>query len=79
MPRRHSLQITVRSVAGSSWELDNDPTGIWIAIPRAQLELLAQSLPSREGLMHEFALDEARQLQLMFEVDVRRKQRAAPA
>ena len=77
LPRRHSLQVTVRSVVLNSWQLDSDPTGIWIAIPRAQLELLAQSLPSREGITHSFAVDAAEQLQLIFEVDVRKRQRAS--
>ena len=78
MPRRHSLQVTVRSAPMGSWQVASDPTGIWISIPRDQLELLAQSLPSREGITHSFAIDSGPPLQLSFEVDVRKRQRSLP-
>jgi hypothetical protein len=77
MPRRHHLQVTVRSLAVGSWEIDSDPTGIWISIPRDQLELLVQSLPRREGITHNVIIDATQQLQLSFEVDVRKRQRSA--
>jgi hypothetical protein len=64
-------------LAAPSWQLDSDPTGMWIGIPREQLQLLAQSQPSREGIKHVFSIDDVRHLQLSFEVDVRKRHRAA--
>lgn len=77
LPRNHSLQVTVRAAVFGPWHLESDPTGIWIGIPREELLQLSQSLPSREGVAHAFALDGDRQLQVSFEVDVRKRQKAA--
>ena len=78
LPRRHALQVTVRSVPVGGWQIDSDPTGIWISIPRDELQQLAHSLPSREGITHGIAVDAGQQLQLSFEVDVRKRQRSLP-
>lgn len=75
LPRHHSLQVTVRCMALDEWQLDSDPTGLWIGIPRAQLQALAQALPSREGITHEFDVGSGTMLQLSFEVDVRKPRR----
>ncbi|HKE93504.1 MAG TPA: hypothetical protein VKB34_04295 [Povalibacter sp.] len=71
LPRNHCLRVNVRPAATGGWSLESDPTGLWIAIPRADLEALSQSLPSREGLEHAFELTNGASLQVSFEVDVK--------
>jgi hypothetical protein len=77
LPRSHTLQVTVRAAVFGPWLVESDPTGIWIGIPRAELQQLAQALPSREGITHAFVLDAAQPLQVSFEVDVRKRRRSA--
>jgi hypothetical protein len=76
LPRNHQLQVTVRAAALSAWQLDSDPTGLWIGIPRGEIQQLSLGLPSREGIAHRFDLEAAQQLQVSFEVDVRKRPRA---
>jgi hypothetical protein len=71
LPRNHIFRINVRPAVIGGWRLESDPTGIWISIPRADLEALSQSLPSREGLEHAFELASDRSVQVSFEVDIR--------
>ena len=54
----------------SGWQLESDPTGIWITIPKTELQQLADSLPSREGIEHAFDVEEGT-VTVSFEVDVR--------
>lgn len=73
LPRDHTFRVNVRPSALGSWQLDSDPTGIWLTIPRAALESLAASLPSKEGLEQVFPLSKGREVVVSFEVDVREK------
>jgi hypothetical protein len=70
LPRERRFLINVRPAALETWQLESDPTGIWISIPRSQLEALANSLPSRDGIEHGFEAAEGRVI-VSFEVDVR--------
>jgi len=36
------------------WALESDPTGIWLTIPRAELEMLGQTTTFAERLTREF-------------------------
>jgi hypothetical protein len=76
LPRDRKFRVNVRPAALETWQLDSDPTGIWIAIPRSQLQALAQTLPSKEGIEHSF---EAAQggVTVTFEVDLRQSQAEA--
>lgn len=71
LPRNHAFRVNVRPAVIGGWSLESDPTGLWITIPRTELEGLAQSLPSRDGLEHAFELTSGGQVLVSFEVDVR--------
>jgi hypothetical protein len=70
LPPAHTFRLTVRPAMIGSWQLASDPTGIWLAVPRSELESLAQSLPSREGLARQFGAG-ASIVQVSLEVDLR--------
>lgn len=70
LPRSHTLQMVVRVSAITGWQLDSDPTGLWLTIPRAELQALADALPTKEPIEHTLDVD-GRELKLSFEVDVR--------
>src|SRR5262245_12078754 len=74
LPRAHSFQVVVRMSAIQGWSLDSDPTGLWLTIPRAELQALAESLPTKEPIEHALMID-GQELKLSFEVDVREKKR----
>jgi hypothetical protein len=70
LPRNHVFRANVWPGAMGGWQLESDPTGIWVTIPKTELQTLAESLPSKEGLEHEFeAMDGT--IKVSFEVDVR--------
>ncbi|HEY7640986.1 MAG TPA: hypothetical protein VH814_14770 [Steroidobacteraceae bacterium] len=70
LPRDRKFRVNVRPAALETWQLDSDPTGIWIAIPRSQLQALAETLPSKEGIEHGFETAQGT-LAVTFEVDLR--------
>lgn len=70
LPRDRRFRINVRPAMLATWQLDSDPTGIWVSIPRAQLEALSQSLPSKQGIEHEFETAQGG-VTVKFEVDVK--------
>lgn len=70
LPRDRRFRVNVRPAALETWQLESDPTGIWVSIPRSQLEELAKVLPSKEGLEHEFETAQGG-VTVMFEVDLR--------
>ena len=71
LPRNHVFRVNVRPAAVGGWTLDSDPTGLWIAIPRTELEALSESLPSRDGLEKSFELPNGDDVVVSFEVDVK--------
>jgi hypothetical protein len=80
LPRNHHFQVTVCAAALAAWQLDTDPTGLWIQIPRTEIVQLQQALPSREGIAHAFELDAGGQVQVSLEVDVRkRREKTVPS
>ena len=72
MLRSHMFRANVSSTALSKWQLESDPTGVWLLLPRKELEQLAQAVPSKEGLEHDFECADGK-LQVSFEVDVKRR------
>ena len=76
MPRSHQFRASISATPMGDWQLDSDPTGLWFSIPRAALEELQQSLPSKEGIEHSFKTDHG-PLAVVFEVDVRAESKAA--
>ena len=71
LPRDRSFRVSVRPAALETWQLESDPTGIWIAIPRSQLQALAETLPSKEGIEREFETAQGK-LTVTFEVDLKK-------
>jgi|SRR6188768_3239172 len=71
LPRNHIFKVNIRPAMIGGWSLESDPTGVWITIPRADLDTFSQNLPSREGLEHAFELSSGKRIQVSFEVDVR--------
>ena len=72
LPRSHSFKINVRPSALDQWQLASDPTGIWITVPASELKLLAEMLPSKEGIERSFELDQG-SINVILEVDVRKR------
>lgn len=70
LPRGHAFRANINLTPSAEWRLESDPTGIWISIPKAAVQALAQSLPNRDGLEREFETAHGK-VQLVFEVDVR--------
>jgi hypothetical protein len=71
LPRNHVFRANVWPGAMAGWQLESDPTGIWITIPKAELQALAESLPSKEGIEQEFDTSTDGKVKVSFEVDVR--------
>jgi hypothetical protein len=71
LPRDRQFRVNVRPAALETWQLDSDPTGIWIAIPRSQLQALAETVPSKEGIERGFETAQG-SLTVTFEVDVKK-------
>ena len=71
LPRDRKFRVNVRPAALETWQLESDPTGIWIAIPRSQLQALAETVPSKEGIEHSFDAAPGG-LTVTFEVDLKK-------
>jgi hypothetical protein len=72
LPRDRRFLVNVRPAALETWQLESDPTGIWVSIPRSRLEALAQTLPSKEGIEHGFETAQG-SVVVKFEVDLKRE------
>ena len=71
LPKHHIFRMTVRpspmSADRGGWQLDMDPTGIWLTIPRAELEPLGQTTTLAERLVHDFAVSDTQTVQVLLE------------
>ena len=72
LPRDRRFRVNVRPAALETWQLESDPTGIWVSIPRSQFEALAKTLPSKEGIEHGFETAQG-SVVVTFEVDLRKQ------
>lgn len=70
LPRDRRFLVNLRPSALQAWQLESDPTGIWVSIPRSQLEALAQTLPSKQGIEHGFETAQG-SVVVTFEVDLK--------
>ncbi len=68
LPRGHAFRAKVNQSNTGDWQFDSDPTGMWLSIPRIELDHLAQALPSKEGVVHSFGTNHG-ELQISLEVD----------
>ena len=64
------FRANVSATMMGSWQLDSDPTGLWLSVPRDELRTLSTSLPSKAGLEHEFKTSHG-ELHVLLEVDVK--------
>ena len=76
MPRAHQFRASVSVTPIGDWQLDSDPTGMWLSLPRSALEEMIQDLPRKEGLEHSFETSGST-LGVAFEVDLRAEKLAA--
>lgn len=71
LPKHHAFRVSVRpsimSAERGGWQLENDPTGIWLTIPRADLEQLGQTESFAERLVHDFAISPDQKVQVVLE------------
>jgi hypothetical protein len=71
LPKHRSFRVSVRPSAMSAdrggWQLDSDPTGLWLTIPRAELEQLGQTETFAERLMRDFPVSSNQQIQVILE------------
>ena len=72
LPRDHIFRMNIRPTTLDGWQLDSDPTGLWLTIARTELEWLSQSLPSKEGLERTFDTANDGKLTVTFEVDLKK-------
>lgn len=49
------------------WQLDSDPTGMWLTIPRTELELLGQTKTFAERLVRDFPVSDTGHVQVILE------------
>ena len=70
LPQGHSFRVKVNRSNNTDWQFESDPTGLWLSIPRTELDGLSQELPSKEGVVHAFGTNRG-DLQVSFEVDVK--------
>ena len=70
LPRGHLFRAKLNMTSNGNWHFDSDPTGMWISVPRKDLDVLAGELPSKEGIAHAFTTPNG-ELQVSLEVDVK--------
>ena len=82
LPKHRTFRVSVRPSAMSAdrggWQLDSDPTGLWLTIPRAELELLGQTETFAERLMRDFPVTSSQQIHVIVEAvpDIQPEQRS---
>jgi hypothetical protein len=71
LPKHRTFRLGVRPSAMSAdrggWALDSDPTGLWLTIPRAELEQLGQTETFAERLMRDFPVSSSQTMQVILE------------
>ena len=73
LPRNHAFRVSLRpsvmSADRGGWQLESDPTGIWLTIPRTELEQLGQTVAFAERLMRSFPVSGSEHVQVILEVE----------
>jgi hypothetical protein len=71
LPKHHAFRLSLRpsplSADRGGWQLESDPTGIWVTLPRAELEQLGQTKSFAERLVHDFPVSPGQQVQVILE------------
>jgi hypothetical protein len=68
LPRGHMFRTKVNQSNAAEWSFDSDPTGLWLSVPRSELDALAQRLPSKQGVTHAFNTQRG-ELEVTLDVD----------
>ena len=55
------------SAGRGGWQLESDPTGIWLTVPRGELEQLGQTETFAERLMRGFPVSSTQQMKVIVE------------
>jgi hypothetical protein len=50
LPREHRFRMNIRPASLNGWQLESDPTGLWLSIPRTDLESLQKALDSDSAM-----------------------------
>jgi len=72
LPGHHVFKARLSTSPDAQWHFDSDPTGMWITVPRTDIESLAQNLPSKDGIDHAFETSKDALL-VSLEVDVKKR------
>ncbi|MET0533693.1 MAG: hypothetical protein ABW171_05660 [Steroidobacter sp.] len=71
LPKNHAVRVGVRpsqlSADRGGWQLASDPTGIWITIPRAELDQLGQTKTFAERVTRDFPVSDHEHVQVILE------------
>jgi hypothetical protein len=71
-PRNHVFRLSLRpsnlDADRGGWQLQSDPTGIWLSLPRTELDQFGQSESFAERLVHSFPVSDTQQVQVILEV-----------
>jgi hypothetical protein len=71
LPRHRSFRVSLRPSSMSAdrggWQLDSDPTGIWLTVPRAELQLFGQTTTFAERLTRDFPVSDGQHVQVILE------------
>jgi len=70
LPREHRFRMNIRPAALNGWSLDSDPTGLWLSIPRVELESFEKSLDGAGAMERTMETSNGGELQLRLEVQV---------
>lgn len=49
------------------WQLDSDPTGIWLTVPRVELQMFGQTTTFAERLTRDFPASDGQHVQVILE------------
>ncbi len=69
LPRQHVMRVSVTAVAVGDWQLDSDPTGVWLAIPRRDLESFATEPGAGPSVVRHFDTNDGRPVTLVLQVE----------
>jgi hypothetical protein len=68
LPKEHRFRMNVRPAALNGWSLESDPTGLWLSIPRTELEAFEKSIESTSGMERTMETSSGGALQVRLEV-----------
>ena len=71
LPKHRSFRVSLRPSSMSAdrggWQLDSDPTGIWLTVPRVELQMFGQTTTFAERLTRDFPASDGQHVQVILE------------